>query len=71
MLALYQRRRLLSIAKTKTSSAVKNRYAAKVYSTIRVNIKKELAAEWDEHLKQTGETRTGFIRTAIEKELGK
>jgi len=66
---IYHGIEVLSIAKT--SSEVKNRYAAKVYSKVQINLKKELVAAWDELLKQTGETRAGFIRKAIEKELEK
>jgi len=53
----------------RTSSAVKDRYNSKVYSEVRAKLKKELVAAWDERLKQIGETRAGFIRKAIEKEL--
>lgn len=56
--------------KPRTSSAVKNRYAKKTYTQIRVNLRKDLAARLDEKLVRDGKTRAGWLRECAERYLG-
>lgn len=55
--------------KTKTSSAVKNRYNSKVYDAINVRIPKELAAAFKEKCAATGTPQAQVIKKAIEEFL--
>ena len=53
---------------SKTSSEVKNRYMAKAYDQIRLNVRKDsdLSRDvLDEHVQKTGESLTGFIHRAM------
>ncbi len=52
--------------KTKTSSAVKNRYNSKVYSPIRCQLPKELVANFKEKCLKTGVSQAQVIKKAIE-----
>ena len=57
---------------SKTSSAVKHKYGAKVYKVIHIDtIKKELVMEWEKKLLSDGITKAGFIRQAIKNYLDK
>ena len=49
----------------KTSSAVKQRYNAKVYKQISIQLKKELVEEWEKKLAADGIGKAEFIRNAI------
>ena len=55
--------------RTKTSSAVKQRYNEKVYDVISVRIPKELAAQFKEKCQLTGDSQAGIIKKAIEEYL--
>lgn len=55
--------------KTKTSSAVKNRYNKKTYKSINVSLKKELVAEWENVIKKDNLSKAEFIRRAINQYL--
>lgn len=57
------------MAKTKTSSAVKRRYNNKVYAQIKVELKKDLVADFKAKCVATGTTQASVIRDAIEKFL--
>lgn len=57
--------------KTKTSSAVKRKYNNKVYSAIRVELPKDLVAEFKERCKTNGVSQASVIRAAIEKYIEK
>jgi len=51
---------------SKTSSAVKNRYNAKVYDRIILAIPKGLKAEWQAKAEENGESLTRYIMNAVE-----
>lgn len=55
--------------KTKTSSAVKNRYNAKTYSSIVAMLPKELVAAFKAKCKATGISQAQIVRDAVEKFL--
>lgn len=55
----------------KTSSAVKQRYNEKAYKQIKVSLKKDLVAEWEEKLARDGIPKAEFIRNAITEYLSK
>jgi hypothetical protein len=55
--------------KTHTSSAVKNRYAKKVYKNITVALKKDLVAAWEIAIASDGLTRAEWVRTRINQYL--
>ena len=48
-----------------TSSAVKRRYNEKVYTQIKIQIKKDLAADFKAAVTDRGDTQTDVIRQAI------
>jgi hypothetical protein len=50
----------------KTSSAVKNRYNAKVYDRVILAIPKGLKAEWQTKAEENGESLTRYIMNAVE-----
>lgn len=50
----------------KTSSAVKNRYNAKVYDRVILAIPKGLKAEWQAKAEENGESLTRYIMNAVE-----
>lgn len=52
-----------------TSSAVKNRYNAKVYKPIMVSLKKNLVEQWEKKLQEDSISKAEFIRSAIIKYL--
>lgn len=52
--------------KTTTSSAVKRRYNNKVYSTVQVQLPKELVAEFKELCKVKGVSQASVIKSALE-----
>ena len=49
----------------KTSSAVKNRYNAKVYDRVLLAIPKGLKDEWKARAEENGESLTKFIMNAV------
>lgn len=51
--------------KTRTSTAVKQRYNEKVYDVISVRIPKELAAQFKEKCAERGDSQAGIIKQAI------
>ena len=51
--------------KTKTSSAVKNRYNAKVYDSIIVRVPKEMAQKFKEKCALEGVSQAQIIKEAI------
>lgn len=53
--------------KTTTSSAVKRKYNNKVYSTVQVQLPKELVAEFKELCKVKGVSQASIIREALGK----
>lgn len=55
--------------KTKTSSAVKNRYNNKVYDSITVRVPKAMAAAFKEKCTATGTPQAQIIKRAIEEFL--
>ena len=52
--------------KTKTSSAVKQRYNEKVYDVISIRVPKELAAAFKEKCAAEGRSQAQIIKKAIE-----
>lgn len=57
--------------KTKTSSAVKNRYNKKVYGSIIVRIPKDMAEQFKAKCVETGIPQAQVIKKAIEDFLSK
>lgn len=57
------------IKKPHTSSAVKNRYNAKVYDTVKALLPKEMVKVFKEKLKAKGMTQAQIIKEAVEKFL--
>ena len=55
--------------KTKTSSAVKNRYNNRVYGSIIVRVPKELAEAFKEKCAATGTSQAQIVKRAIEQFL--
>lgn len=55
--------------KTKTSSAVKNRYNKKVYDSIIVRVPKEMGAAFKKKCAETGTPQAQVIKRAIEQFL--
>lgn len=55
--------------KTKTSSAVKNRYNAKHYASINLKLDKELVQEFKEKIKENNESQADIFRQAIKQYL--
>jgi hypothetical protein len=55
--------------KTKTSSAVKNRYNNRVYGSIIVRVPKEMAEAFKEKCAATGTAQAQVIKKAIEQFL--
>lgn len=51
--------------KTKTSSAVKNRYNSKTYGCIRVMLPKEMVAQFKETCVATGVSQAEIVRRAV------
>ena len=49
----------------KTSSAVKNRYNAKVYDRVLLAIPKGMKNEWKARAEENGESLTRFIMNAV------
>lgn len=54
------------ITMSKTSSAVKNRYNAKVYDRVILAIPKGLKSEWQAKAEENGESLTRYIMNAVE-----
>lgn len=54
---------------SKTSAAVKNRYAAKAYDRINLIVKKGEKDRLKAHAEQQGETLNGFINRAIDEAM--
>ena len=54
----------------KTSSAVKNRYAAKNYDSLRVIVPKGRKADISAHVEETGRTINGLVNDLLRSELG-
>ena len=52
--------------KTRTSSAVKNRYNQKHYTVFRASVKPELYAKIEDYKKQNGLSNPKFLEKAIE-----
>ena len=52
--------------KTTTSSAVKRKYNNKMYSQIKVELPKELVAEFKDRCKSNGVSQASVIKAAIE-----
>ncbi len=52
--------------KTKTSSAVKNRYNSKVYSSVTAMLPKDLVAQFKEKCKEVGVSQAQVVKKAIE-----
>ncbi len=57
--------------KAKTSSAVKNRYNAKVYGTVAVMLPKELVVTFKAKCAEVGVSQAQVIKAAIEEYLKK
>ena len=52
--------------KTRTSSAVKNRYNAKVYGVVNIKVDKELVEKFKEKCKSRGISQAQIIKKAME-----
>ncbi|MGE4213155.1 MAG: ribbon-helix-helix domain-containing protein [Anaerotignaceae bacterium] len=64
---------MISIAekrKTTTSSEVKNRYNAKVYGRLNIQLPKDLVSRFKEKCKAENISQANIIKDAIEKFLG-
>lgn len=57
------------MAKTKTSSKVKDRYNAKAYDEIKVRVAKGEKENIQAHAEQRGESVNGFINRAIDEAM--
>ena len=55
--------------KTKTSTAVKQRYNAKTYDVIKASIPKELAAAFKTKCAERGVSQASIVKAAIERFL--
>lgn len=55
--------------KTKTSSAVKQRYNKKVYAKVSAMLPKELVAAFKEKCRATGVSQAQIVRDAVERFL--
>lgn len=55
--------------KTKTSSAVKDRYNKKVYDSISIRVPKELAEQFRNKCAENNESQAKIIKAAIENYL--
>jgi hypothetical protein len=55
----------------KTSAAVKNRYNAKVYERIVMDVPKGTKANWKKHAESRGKSLTQFVRDIVENEIKK
>lgn len=55
--------------KTKTSSAVKNRYNAKVYGTIKIMVDKELVERFKQKCRDDGVSQAQVLKKAMEEYL--
>ena len=53
----------------RTSSAVKDRYNAKVYDEIKIRVSKGQKAEIKDHAAVNGESVNAFIKRAIESQM--
>ena len=58
------------VAKTKTSAAVKNRYAAKTYDRIAVLVPKGQKQAVEAHAQQKGESVNGLVNALLRAEMG-
>jgi len=58
------------MAKTKTSAAVKNRYAAKAYDSLRILVPKGQKAAIQAHAQSKGESINGMVNRAILADMG-
>lgn len=56
----------MSTRKTHTSTAVKQRYIDKTYTSFSVRLRNETFAEIDAWLKDRGMSRASFIKTAFD-----
>ena len=57
------------MAKTKTSSAVKNRYNAKVYDQLPIRVPKGRKADLQAHAAARDESLNGFVNRAIDNQV--
>lgn len=58
------------MAKTKTSSAVKNRYAAKAYDSLRITVYKGRKADIEAHAKNKGQSVNGLVNGLLREDMG-
>lgn len=58
------------MAKTKTSSAVKNRYNTKAYDNLRITVYKGRKADIEAHAKAKGISVNGYVNTLIREDMG-
>lgn len=54
----------------KTSAAVKNRYAAKVYDQLRIVVPKGQKAAVEAHAKSKGESVNGLVNELLRQDMG-
>lgn len=59
------------MAKTKTSSKVKDRYNAKAYDEIKVRVPKGHKEEIQAHAESQGESVNGFVGRAIDQTMAR
>lgn len=59
------------MAKTKTSSKVKDRYNAKAYDEIKVRVSKGSKEVIQDYAESQGQSVNGFINAAIDEKMGK
>lgn len=57
--------------KTRTSSAVKNRYASKVYGTVLVKVDKNLVEAFKQKCKEKGVSQAQILKQAMERFIEK
>jgi len=58
-----------TMAKTKTSSTVKNRYKAKAYDQLPIRVTKGKKADIQQYATERGESLNGFVNRAIDEAI--
>jgi hypothetical protein len=61
---------VFTLAKPRTSAAVKNRYAAKAYDRVSLIVPKGRKADIEAHAKAKGDSVNGFISELIRADMG-
>ena len=58
------------MAKTKTSSAVKQRYNTKAYDSLRITVYKGRKADIEAHAKDKGQSVNLYVNTLLREDMG-